>query len=77
MTKKRIREPVVFQSQYGVSAKGSDNPSINPGRVIYDRRRELGLKAIELARRSRVNPRTLDAIEKGRIVTPSISILVV
>ena len=45
---------------------------VAPGQVIRSRRELLGWKAIELSRRSGVNPRTLDAVEKGRIETPSL-----
>lgn len=43
-----------------------------PGKVVRYRRELLGWRAVELARRSGLNPRTLDAIEKGRIESPSI-----
>ncbi len=43
-----------------------------PGQAIRRRREMLGWKAIELSRKSGVNPRTLDAIEKGRIESPSL-----
>ena len=46
--------------------------SIAPGQAIRARREILGWRAVELARRSGVNPRTLDAIEKGRIESPSL-----
>jgi len=49
--------------------------SVCPGQIIQRRREFLGLKQIELARLSNVNPRTLDAIEKGRTQIPSISLL--
>lgn len=45
---------------------------VAPGEAIRHRREFLGWKAIELARRSGINPRTLDAIEKGRIESPSL-----
>ncbi|MBI4367924.1 MAG: helix-turn-helix domain-containing protein [Candidatus Omnitrophica bacterium] len=41
------------------------------GEVIETRRKLIGWKAVELARRSGLHPGTLDAIEKGRIRTPS------
>jgi len=47
-------------------------PSIRPGRVIRYRRELLGWKAVELARRAGLNPGTYDAIEKGRIESPSL-----
>ena len=43
-----------------------------PGKVIRRQRELLGWRSVELARKSGVNPRTLDAIEKGRIASPSI-----
>lgn len=43
-----------------------------PGQIIRRRRELLGWRAIELSRKSGVNPRTLDAIEKGRIESPSL-----
>lgn len=43
-----------------------------PGRAIRNRRETLGWKAIELSRKAGINPRTLDAIEKGRIESPSL-----
>src|SRR3989338_6492999 len=46
--------------------------TLSPGTAIRRRRELLGWKAIELSRRSGLNPRTLDAIEKGRIESPSI-----
>ena len=46
--------------------------TIAPGQAIRHRRELLGWKGVELARRSRVNSRTLDAIEKGRIASPSL-----
>lgn len=48
---------------------------IRPGRVIAERRRRMGLKAIELSRLSGVDPRTLDAIEKERVKMPSLTTL--
>ncbi len=48
---------------------------IAPGIVIRNRRESLGWRAVDLARRANINPRTLDAIEKGRIESPSISSL--
>ncbi len=49
---------------------------VAPGQVIRRRRQLLGWKAVELARKSGLNPRTLDAIEKGRIESPSLRSLV-
>lgn len=46
--------------------------NIFPGAAIRKKRELLGWKAIELAKRSGLNPRTLDAIEKGRIESPSL-----
>jgi len=46
---------------------------VSPGRVIRERRQQAGLKSIELARKANVNPRTLNAIEMGRIKSPSVS----
>ena len=46
--------------------------TIAPGQVIRRKRESLGLKGAELARKSGLNPRTLDAIEKGRIESPSL-----
>ncbi len=43
-----------------------------PGQAIRRHREILGWKAIELSRKSGINPRTLDAIEKGRIESPSL-----
>lgn len=43
-----------------------------PGQAIRQTRESLGWRAVELSRRSGVNPRTLDAIEKGRIRSPSL-----
>lgn len=45
---------------------------VAPGLVIRTKREGLGWKGVELARRSGLNPRTLDAIEKGRIESPSL-----
>ena len=52
--------------------KEQRKPSVCPGRVIRYRRGLLGWKAVELARRAGINPRTYDAIEKGRIESPSL-----
>lgn len=52
--------------------KSKTPSSILPGRIIEMRRKQLAFKGIELARLARINPRTLDAIEKGRIKSPSI-----
>ena len=49
----------------------SSNP-FHPGLVIRERRQLLGWKSVDLAKRSGVNPRTVNAIEKGRIQTPSL-----
>lgn len=46
--------------------------AVAPGLVIRHRRELLKWKAVELARKSGINPRTLDAIEKGRIESPSL-----
>ncbi len=43
-----------------------------PGQVIRRQRELLGWRAVELARKAEINPRTLDAIEKGRIKSPSL-----
>ncbi len=43
-----------------------------PGQVIRRQRELLGWRSVELARKAGVNPRTLDAIEKGRIESPSL-----
>ncbi len=53
-------------------SKEKRKSGIVPGQAIKYRRELLGWRAIELARRSGVNPRTLDAIEKGRIESPSL-----
>ncbi len=45
---------------------------IFPGKTIRSRREVLGWKGVELAKRSGINSRTLDAIEKGRIKSPSL-----
>ena len=45
---------------------------ISPGHMVRKRREILGWKGVELARRSGIDPRTLDAIEKGRIESPSV-----
>ncbi|OGW85791.1 MAG: hypothetical protein A3C35_03505 [Omnitrophica bacterium RIFCSPHIGHO2_02_FULL_46_11] len=45
---------------------------VSPGEAIRSRRNLLGWRAIELARRSGINPGTLNAIEKGRIASPSL-----
>ena len=50
----------------------NEGSTIAPGRTIRFRRELVGWKAAELARRAGINPRTYDAIEKGRIVSPSI-----
>ena len=46
--------------------------SLHPGQTIRRRRQLLGWKSIELARRSGINPRTVNAIEFGRIKNPSL-----
>lgn len=48
---------------------------IFPGRAIQERRKLLGWRGVELAKRSGINSRTLDAIEKGRIKSPSLQSL--
>ncbi|MBI4395073.1 MAG: helix-turn-helix domain-containing protein [Candidatus Omnitrophica bacterium] len=48
-------------------------PFIFPGRIVEGRRKFLGWTGVELAKRSGINPRTLDAIEKGRIKSPSLA----
>lgn len=50
----------------------SEKIKVTPGKIIRRRREILGWKGVELARRSGINPGTLDAIEKGRIETPSL-----
>jgi XRE family transcriptional regulator, regulator of sulfur utilization len=45
---------------------------IDPGHVIRQKREQLGFKGVELAKRAGINPGTLDAIEKGRIKSPSL-----
>lgn len=55
--------------------KSENIDQISPGRVIRERRKLLGMKEINLARLAKMNPRTLDAIEKGRIRSPSIDSL--
>ena len=55
--------------------KRSETLSVFPGRVIETRRKHMAMKGIELARKAGINPRTLDAIEKGRIKSPSIDSL--
>lgn len=47
--------------------------TIAPGRVIRERRQQAGWKASMLARRAGVNSRTLNAIEMGRIKSPSLA----
>ena len=64
-----------FDARPDTERPPSNEALINPGRVIRDRRKVLGFKAIEVARTAGVNPRTLDAIEKERIKTPSLPIL--
>ena len=51
---------------------GSEKTKLIPGKIIRSHRELLGWKGVELARRSGINPGTLDAIEKGRIETPSL-----
>lgn len=46
--------------------------SVDPGRILRERRELIGWKAIEVARRAGINPRTLNAIELGRIASPSL-----
>jgi len=59
----------------GEKRKEKVKSSIVPGQVVRYHRELLGWRAIELARRSGINPRTLDAIEKGRIESPSLKSL--
>ncbi|MBI3998980.1 MAG: helix-turn-helix domain-containing protein [Candidatus Omnitrophica bacterium] len=49
---------------------------VAPGFVIHRKRELLGWRGVELAKRAGINPRTLEAIEKGRIKSPSIESLV-
>ncbi|HOE68852.1 MAG: helix-turn-helix protein [Candidatus Omnitrophica bacterium ADurb.Bin314] len=49
---------------------------INLGRSVLELRKERGLSGVELCRRSNgLDPRTLTAVEKGRIRNPSIATL--
>jgi transcriptional regulator with XRE-family HTH domain len=52
--------------------KKTEAASVAPGKVIRERRVLAGWKAVDLARRARINPRTLNAIEMGRIEMPSL-----
>ena len=54
------------------NGKHAANVLVLPGRVIRARRKEMGWKASDLARKSGVNARTLSAIEMGRIELPSL-----
>jgi len=58
------------------TSASSELLGIHPGQVIRSRRQWLGWKAVELARRAEVDPRTINAIEKERIKTPSLKNLV-
>lgn len=67
-------------SKQSQTSKQSQPPAQNagpqtffhPGEVIRERRQLLGWKAVDLAKRAGVNPRTVNAVEKGRIRTPSL-----
>lgn len=48
---------------------------MRPGQVISERRKCLGLRIVELAKKANVKSGTLDAIEKGRIQMPSLPML--
>ncbi len=48
---------------------------ISIGKTIRELRQKRGLAQIELSKRTGIDPRTLAAIEKGRIITPSLSSL--
>ena len=67
-----VRSEAQDQDKEGERAKEKGKSKIVPGQSIKHKRELLGWRAIELARRSGINPRTLDAIEKGRIETPSL-----
>ncbi len=74
MRKKMLPEPNKIEKTDNRTDKPTEKwkLEIAPGAMIRDKRKLLGWKGVELARRSGVNPRTLDAIEKGRIESPSI-----
>lgn len=73
MKKKRSARTIKFLKRVKtVEKSGSRKLGVAPGKVIRRQRELLGWRAIELARRSGINPRTLDAIEKGRIESPSL-----
>jgi transcriptional regulator with XRE-family HTH domain len=76
MRQKKIGKPSKSPG-LAISKSLSDKTyDIQPGRVIRERRDALGLKAVDLARKASINPGTLDAIEKGRVQTPSLPMLV-
>lgn len=54
------------------ASKANESCSFHPGEVIRQRRQLLGWKAVDLAKRAGINPRTVNAIEMGRIQTPSL-----
>ena len=58
-----------------MSSKMSSKDDISLGRTIRDLRLKRGLAQIGLSKRTGIDPRTLAAIENGRIVTPSLDSL--
>ena len=59
-----------------ITGKVLKNASINVGAVVRRLREENGLSGVELCRRGKgIDPRTLTAVEKGRIRNPSVATL--
>ena len=76
--KKKKAKPSLYQSLAGEIQKGLRRQSreISLGHVIRDLRIEKKLRGVDLCLRAgNMDPRTLTAIEKGRIKTPSLKSL--
>ncbi len=58
-----------------MSSKMTSENDVSLGRTIRELRTKRGLAQIELSKRTGIDPRTLAAIESGRIVTPSLASL--
>lgn len=61
------------ETETGRPKSGKDPAALDIGAAVLALRQERGLKGVELCRRARgLDPKTLTAIEKGRIRNPSI-----